>query len=169
MDLSKAFDTLDHTIMIQKLNYYGITGTALSWFESYLTDRSQFVEVNGIKSTPTKTNMGVPQGSILGPLLFLIYINDINNSSSAFNFVVYADDTTLFTTLERSETSDSVNCNNELDKVYKWLCANKLSLNVQKHNSWCSINPDVACLKIFRHLRLITQIYHKSNILTSLG
>ena len=103
MDLSKAFDTLDHKILLSKLQYHGVTGTALSWFNNYLSNRSQYVEINGISSDVKKNiDTGVPQGSILGPLLFLIYMNDIPNVSKIFKFILYADDTTLFSTIEFS-------------------------------------------------------------------
>ena len=77
MDLSKAFDTLDHDTLLKKLNYYGISDTALEWFWSYLSHRNQYVELNGVSSAQKTITTGVPQGSILGPLLFLIYMNDI--------------------------------------------------------------------------------------------
>ena len=137
MDLSKAFDTLDHTILKEKLKYYGVTGTALKWFSSYLENRMQYVEINNIRSNTQTIKTGVPQGSILGPLLFLIYMNDIHKSSNLFSFVVYADGTTLYTYLNFSnacmstqDTSNMITC--ELDCVYEWLCVNKLSLNVNK-------------------------------------
>ena len=87
MDLSKAFDTLDHNILLAKLRYYGINETPIRWFESYLTNRLQYVELNDLASKKQKINTGVPQGSILGPLLFLIYMNDIINVSQAFKFM----------------------------------------------------------------------------------
>ena len=93
LDLSKAFDTLDHTILLQKLNHYGIDGKALQLCESYLTNRTQCVEINGVKSGALPITTGIPQGSILGPLLFIICINDFSFASKAFTFTSYADDT----------------------------------------------------------------------------
>ena len=96
MDLSKAFDTLDHQILLKRLNFYGIGGPALDWFSSYLTGRQQYIELDGVSSDLLPLSTGVPQGSILGPLLFLIYMNDMPNASEAFKYILYADDTTLF-------------------------------------------------------------------------
>ena len=93
--LSKAFDTLDHTILLDKLFYYGIKGTELAWFKSYLTNRAQFVSYNGTNSHTLSITTGVPQGSILGPLLFMIYMNDVHNASSKFYAILFADDTNL--------------------------------------------------------------------------
>ena len=131
MDLSKAFDTLDHGILIRKLAHYGINGIALEWFTSYLTGRTQYVEIDGVSSNILSLFTGVPQGSILGPLLFLIYMNDIPNCTEYFNFILYADDTTLSSTIQIPSMSD-FNINTELAKVYDWLAVNKLSLNVSK-------------------------------------
>ena len=82
-------------LLIQKLHYYGIRDTALNWFRSYLTKRTQYVECNGVSSSIKEIETGVPQGSILGPLLFIIYMNDIHTVSDNLNFILYADDTTL--------------------------------------------------------------------------
>ena len=95
IDLSKAFDTIDHTILISKLEHYGVENNELQWFISYMHNRQQYVEIENIKSTTETITTGVPQGSILGPLLFLIYINDLALASTKFSPIMYADDTTL--------------------------------------------------------------------------
>ncbi len=95
LDLSKAFDTIDHDISKHKLKHNGITGTALNLFDSYLSNRKQYVELTNVKSDMLDINTGVPQGSILGPLLFIIYINNMANVSKLFNFIIYVDDTML--------------------------------------------------------------------------
>jgi hypothetical protein len=136
IDLSKAFDTVDHTILLSKLEHYGIRNTSLSLLNSYLSNRLQYVEIESVKSSYQTINTGVPQGSVLGPLLFIIYINDIHSSSNLFHFVTYADDTTLFTSLNAiaNDTSSPTEeiINSELQSVCKWLNLNRLSLNISK-------------------------------------
>ena len=127
IDLSKAFDTLDHNILISKLQYYGINGVALRLMRSYLSNRKQFVQLGTYSSNSTDILMGVPQGSILGPLLFIIYINDMARSSDIFKFLSFADDTTLITKLRINNS-----LNDELNNFHNWLKSNKLSLNVNK-------------------------------------
>ena len=95
IDLSKAFDTVDHTILLSKLYHYGIHGIANDWFKSYLTNRQQFVSINGNNSNQLDMAYGVPQGSVLGPLLFLIYINDLHKAIKYSTVRHYADDTNL--------------------------------------------------------------------------
>ena len=121
LDLSKAFDTIDHNILLKKLEIYGITGTALKWFSSYLSCRTQFVSIGDAISKPSYIKCGAPQGSVLGPLLFIIYINDINKSSNLLKFILYADDhTNLFSAHENLEILiNQTNC--ELIKVSAWL------------------------------------------------
>ena len=137
LDLSKAFDSLDHAILLNKLKYYGVIGTPLQLINSYLTDRNQFVQIDNTKSSILHLKTGVPQGSILGPLLFLIYINEFPSASNYFSFIMYADDTTLSSTLPNITNShDQIIAeqliNTELNKIDEWLRCNKLSLNISK-------------------------------------
>ena len=131
LDFTKAFDTVDHEIVVGKLSSYGIAGTSLAWFKSYLADRQQKCHVNGELSSPKTLRCGVPQGSILGPLLFKMYINDLPNSLRTSTPRMYADDTNLTTT--GKSLKDIVNATNtELSNVNSWLLANMLSLNKTK-------------------------------------
>ena len=95
VDLQKAFDTVDHEILLSKLNHYGICGVSNDWFRSYLSDRQQYVSISGYDSGLTKLNCGVPQGSVLGPLLFLLYINDLNQVIKFCKVHHFVDDTNL--------------------------------------------------------------------------
>ena len=96
IDLKKAFDTVNHDILLKKLEHYGVRGTMLSWFESYLKGRKQYVFYNGESSSIMEITCGVPQGSVLGPLLFLLYINDLPNISDKLQFFLFADDTNIY-------------------------------------------------------------------------
>lgn len=131
LDFSKAFDTINHDILIYKLRHYGIRGKALNWFQDYLTNRKQFVSIKGRDSRQKLITCGVPQGSLLGPLLFILYINDLPNSSQALSFICFADDTNLFLT-DRDPHNLVNTINLELTHVQSWIFANKLSLNIDK-------------------------------------
>ena len=137
LDLSKAFDTLDHAILLDKFFHYGIRGNPLKLISSYLENRQQCVEFRNTKSNIMPISTGVPHGSILGPLLFLIYINDFPSASSYFNFIMYADDTTLYSNIDSPNQNDMIRLtetkiNAELAKIDEWLKINKLSLNLKK-------------------------------------
>ena len=132
LDLQKTFDTVNHKIL-QKLEHYGIRGKALDWFRSYLSGRSQYVVVNGHSSEILPITCGIPQGSVLGPLIFLIYVNDLPYVSKILKFYLFADDTSMYYDSENLITLQKT-VNRELRKVRKWLEANRLSLNIAKIN-----------------------------------
>jgi len=131
IDLEKAFDTVNHDILLSKLDHYGINSNANNWIRSYLTNRSQNVSLNGVTSDNKPITCGVPQGSILGPLLFLLYINDLNLALFNCSVFHFADDTNL---LFSSKNPDILHkqINAELKILFDWLCANRLSLNASK-------------------------------------
>ena len=131
VDLQKAFDTVNHEILIEKLNYYGIRGPANSWFKSYLNNRKQFVSINGFNSDTLNMPHGVPQGSVLGPLLFLIYINDLHLSIKHSKVYHFADDTNLLH-INNSHKKLEKYLNFDLKYLHNWLLANKISLNCSK-------------------------------------
>ena len=133
LDLSKAFDSLDRDILLRKLVVYGIIGNELKWFKSYFSDRQQYVVYNNKSSSRLPVNYGAPQGSIIGPLLFLIYINDIVFATNHVKFILFADDTNLFYS-SNNIISLYETFNNELDSIDQWLLSNKLTLNIDKTN-----------------------------------
>ena len=131
IDFSKAFDMVDHKNLLQKLGRYGIRGKALLWLTSYLSNREQYVSINGKDSTRAKIKHGVPQGSILGPLLFIIYINDIPNISKVAKFILYADDANIIITGE-SMTDIKNNLSVLSQNLVAWVNFNGLALNLKK-------------------------------------
>ena len=131
IDLKKAFDTVDHQILLDKMQFYGITGRAHKWFSSYLDNWKQYCRVNGATSSIENIDIGVPQGSCLGPLLLLLYINDLPFALKKAKATMYADDTAISYSSDKSEELDLV-INEELSCIERWLLGNKLSLNVVK-------------------------------------
>jgi hypothetical protein len=130
-DLSRAFDTINHEIVLKKRHYYGIRGHALEWFRSYLAERKHYVNYNGQDSEVESIDIGVPQGSVLGPLLFIIYVNDLPDCLTNSDCKLFADDTTIY--------GHNPNINHlfntmtiELQSLMDWFNANKLSLNLTK-------------------------------------
>ena len=133
LDLQNVFDTVNIDILITKLEHYGIRGHMLNWFISYLKERTQVTFVNGVYSTMSKTVCGVPQGTVLGPLLFLIYINDISKATNLGKIRLFADDSNLFIVSNNLQDLFS-QANDALQDLYMWLTSNKLSINLDKTN-----------------------------------
>ena len=155
IDLSKAFDRIDHKLLLAKLQYYGVRGTAYNWFYSYLVDRKHLVSISTESSSPLTMAGGVPQGSILGPLLFNIFLNDINMVSPLLKLILYADDTTL---LMRDTNPDSLlqNANIEVNKIAEWFSDNNLTINYEK-TCFIVFGPKIVTNKITCSLNISTK------------
>ena len=131
IDLRKAFDTVDHAVLLDKLSNLGILDKEHGWFTDYLSNRTQVVEFQGVTSASEAVSTGVPQGSILGPLLFILHINDLPEVVSDCNILMYADDTVLYcSSSQASVIQDKLNA--ELSKIDHWLSFNSLFVNVTK-------------------------------------
>ena len=135
LDLKKAFDTVDHGILLSKLSKYGAVGTPLRWFASYLTDRKQYCQINGHKSCLKNVLCGIPQGSCLGPLLFILYANDFEQCLEKCTANMYADDTSATcSTEDLTELCNDIKT--EVGNIAEWLRLNKLSLSTDKQSTW---------------------------------
>ena len=131
IDFSKAFDMVPHELLIRKLNFYGIRGLIKDWFIDYLSGRSQVTKVDGEISSSAQVTRGVPQGSVLGPILFLLFINDLPNISDIFNLILFADDANMY--LKGKDPHELIRtANTELFYLYEWCIANRFSINTLK-------------------------------------
>ena len=152
LDLSKAFDTIDHSILLKKMEHYGIRGISLEWFKIYLNQIVQYVTYRSTNSKSLKIPCGVPQGSVLGPLLFILYSNDIPNSLKYSKSILFADDTTVY--ISGEDVTYLTRClNHDLSQLNDWFRANKLSLNANKtnyivFNKSAAVLPHDICLSI---------------------
>ena len=133
LDFSKAFDTVNHSILLKKMEHYGTRWVPLQLFTSYLTNRQQYTAMGNTVSSRQAVTCGIPQGSSLGPVLFLTYINDLPNCSSVLTFRIFADDTNVFASVRVLKSLEQL-INTELKKVKLWCDANKLSINFSKTN-----------------------------------
>ena len=140
LDLSRAFDTIPHAVLLKKLANYGIRGVTLTWMSDYLTNRKQYVHYNNCSSRFSQVRLGVPQGSILGPLLFLLFINDFPNISPEVEYILYADDSNIFISgPDLDEITDTLS--NVLNKIHTWINSNQLILNIEKSNFMIFSSP----------------------------
>ena len=130
-DFRKAFDTVNHDLLLQKLSYMGVLDKELAWFKDYLHDQTQVLDFQGVSSDPEPIPIAVPQGSILGPLLFILHVSDLPNVLNRCSMLMYADDTVLFYTASRVDALQE-RLNEELKTIECWLCQNSLFLNVYK-------------------------------------
>ena len=146
-DLSKAFDTVDRNIIVNKLERIGIRSVVKDWFESYLTNRTMFVDIGGVNSSTKEMNIGLPQGSVSSPYLFSIYVNDMYKASNKLKFIHFADDTTVFMSGNNLQNLCE-EVSTELCKVWEWLKCNRLSLNANKTSFMLFTHSNVSTIPI---------------------
>jgi hypothetical protein len=158
IDLAKAFDTVNHDILLKKLYHYGVRGIPYEWFKSYLNNRKQYVYLNNIQSNKLPITCGVPQGSILGPLLFLLYINDLSTVTNLLTFIMFADDTNIFISGKNLDHIASV-VNIELKTINTWFSVNLLSLNIKKTNYMLFGNKKLCDASISINKENITRVF----------
>ena len=164
IDYSKAFDKIDHNLLIHKLTLYNITGNYLNWITSFLKHRSQTVCINNTFSYPTSVDSGVPQGSVLGPLLFILFINDLPNTITNSTLLTFADDTKIVSKI--ANATDTSTLQQNLDKIINWSKVNNMELNKDKFEFIShKINTDNNNLKLLKVLPLYNEysIYNTSN------
>ena len=142
LDFSKAFDTVNHNILLEQLKVYGIQSENLKWFRSYLSNRKQFILYDDFKIDMKIVKCGVLQGSILGPLLLLVFVNDFGNSTKVLDPGLFADDINLFCSYNNIRTLSETD-NHEVSQINDWFLANKLSLNVEKKYICYFINVQI--------------------------
>ena len=168
--MNLAFDAVDYVILIKKLDPNGVKGRNLLWFKNYLNNRRQFIKHNNLNSSFADISCGVFQGSILVPLLFLLYVNHYPNASSVLDPIMYADDTKLFYSNNDIETLFST-VNMELEKISEWFKANKLSLNIKKnnYNLFCkNSSKDDLALKL-PDLEIVNRVLKRKTSINFLG
>ena len=154
IDFKKAFDTVSHKFLLKKLNHYGIRGSALNWFQSYLSGRSQRTKFGEHLSHSCPLEVGLPQGSVLAPVLFNLYINDLTNFSDRLNVGLFCDDSTLYLCNKNVESLFHIaNC--ELHNLYLWVIANRLTINTDK---------TVAILFSTRKIKNTPQLFIKNTL-----
>ena len=166
IDYSKAFDTIDHQILLKKLEKYGVRGIPLQLFRSYLSNRKHKTKIQDNLSSSKSINIGLPQGSILSPLIFILYINDLNYVSNSFEKVLFADDTAL-TFTNKNFNSLIQTCNIELEKFNKWSIANKLSINTDK--TYCMLFTNRQVPNLLPPIYLNNKIIKYQNTVRYLG